>query len=65
MRYIVAKADELRPANEVYFAYDLREAISVWEEIEEETGEFWFIAEILPRKNWMLKFIMWLNRHDD
>lgn len=60
--YVVFKIHVYEPANEVYFAYSLAEALDRKQQQEQETDSEWEIAEVLPTDNWLIKLILWAHK---
>lgn len=45
--YIITKKNTFHPANEVYFAYDLNEAMDLKAELNEQDPADWVVAVVL------------------
>lgn len=64
--YIITKKHTYEPANDVYFAYSLEEALQ-WREqlLNVATGEEpdeWLIAEVFDERHWFVKLLFRLAR---
>ena len=61
--YVVFKTNTFEPANEVYFAYHLGDAMDLKDDktaVGPDTE--WEIAEVLPTDSWIIKLILWLHK---
>lgn len=61
-QYVITKKHTFKPANQVYFAYSLGEALDTRDELAKKNGEEWLVAEVVDEKHWLMKLVIKLHR---
>lgn len=61
--FIIYRKNAFDPANEVYFAYDVRAAFDLLDELEQKHPNVeWGIADVWSRKSKSFRLLRWLDR---
>lgn len=61
--FIIYRKHAFDPANEVYFAYDIKQAFNLLDELEQKYPDIeWGIADVWKTQSKLFRFMRWLDR---